>query len=124
MDVFLKRGEKLMVFNLCTVKMIYHFFVKSVFKKPIANQFWLRHFNEVEERFIWKNMIWKFLDTDLECLDYFMRQNVMFTEMRLHNIGMEQDAICKVCKIEDKGILQMFLFCERLGQIFWKRVSL
>lgn len=114
MDVFLKSGEKLMFFHLCTVKMFYHFFVKSVFKKPIANQFWLRHFNEIEERYIWKNMRWRFLDTDLECLDYFIRHNVMFTGMRLCKIGMEQDAICKVCKKEDEGILHMFLFCERL----------
>lgn len=118
MDVFLKRGDKLMVFNLCTVKMFYHFFVNSVFKKPIANQFWLRHFNGVDEGLIWKNMRWKLLDTDLECLDYFIRQNVMFTEMRLCKIGMEQDAICKVCKTEDEGILHLFLLCEGLGQFF------
>ncbi len=34
MDVFLKSGEKLMGFNLCTVNFFY-FFVKSVFKKNL-----------------------------------------------------------------------------------------
>ncbi len=63
-------------------------------------------------------MRWRFLDTDLECLDYFIRQNVMFTGMRLCKIGMEQDAICKVCKKEDEGILHLFLFCERLDNFF------
>lgn len=117
-EVFLKLQEKFVDFKSCNVKWFYHYFRNSVFKKPLANQLWLRHFKEIEEKDIWKNMKWIFMDTDLECLDFFIRHNVIFTGMRLCKIGREQDAICKVCNKEDEGILHLFLFCEKLEELF------
>lgn len=116
--VFLKCKDKKVDFNLGTVKMFYEFFINRVFKKPVANQVWLRNFNGIEEKDIWKNRTWKWLDVDLECLDYFIRQNVIYTEMRLCVMQKERNAQCKVCKKEDEGILHLFLFCEKLNPFF------
>lgn len=69
-EVFLKLQEKFVDFKSCNVQRFYHYFSNSIFKKPLANQLWLRHFNEIEEKDIWKNMKWIFMDTDLECLDF------------------------------------------------------
>lgn len=63
-------------------------------------------------------MTWKWLDVDLECFDYFIRQNVIFTEMRLCAMQKETNAQCRVCKKEDEGILHLFLFCEKLSPFF------
>lgn len=81
----------------------------------MANQVWLRNFNGIEEKDIWKNRAWKWLDVDLECLDYFIRQNVIYTEMRLCLMQKERNVQCKVCKKDDEGILHLFLFCEKLN---------
>lgn len=118
MMVFLKCKEKRVDFSLGTVKMFYEFFINGVFKKPVANHIWLRHFNEIEEKDIWKNRTWKWLDIDLECFDYFIRQNVIYTEMRLCMMQKETNAQCKVCKKEDEGILHLFLLCEKLNPFF------
>ncbi len=118
MDVVLKCKDKWIDFNLGTVKMFYGFFINSVFKKPIANQFWIRHFNEIEENNIWRDMKWQWLDVDLECFDYFIRHNVLFTEMRLCAMQKETNAQCKVCKKDDEGFLHLFLFCEKLTPFF------
>lgn len=119
-EVVLKMQEKFVDFKSCNAQRFYHYFSNSVFKKPLANQLWLRLFKEIEEKDIWKNMKWIFVDTDLECLDFFIRHNVIFTGMRLCKIGREQDAICKVCNKEDEGILHLFLYCEKLKQFFIK----
>ncbi|MGL4357173.1 MAG: hypothetical protein ACRCSY_00510, partial [Cetobacterium sp.] len=119
-DVCMKIEDKVVEFNLCNVRMFYHCFIKYIFKKPNANQMWLRHFNGIEEDDIWKNTRSGILSTELECLDYFIRQNVIFTEMRLCIMGKESDAMCKICKTQDEGILHLFLFCEKLEGFFQK----
>ena len=63
--------------------MFYQYFNLSVFKNPKVNDFWLRHLDGIQEKDVWKNIRWDFLDTDLEVLDYFIRHNVIFTGMRL-----------------------------------------
>lgn len=116
--VFVKCKDKKVDLNLGTVKMFYELFINRVFKKPVANQVWLRNFNGIEEKDIWKNRTWKWLDVELECLDYFIRQNAIYTEMRLCLMQKETNAECKVCKKEDEGILHLFLFCEKLNPFF------
>lgn len=54
------------------------------------------------------------ISTDLESLDCFIRHNVTFTEMRLCIMKKEQNALCKVCKKQDEGLLHLFLLCEKL----------
>lgn len=124
MEVFLKLNDKEVCLKTCNVKTFYNYFNLSVFKKPKANDFWLRHFDEIQEKDVWKNIRWAFLDTDLEVLDYFIRHNVIFTGMRLCKIGMEPDAVCKVCFKEDEGILHLFLYCEKLKEFFDKTKEL
>lgn len=118
LEVFVKVQEKMVDFKSCHVRRFYQYFRNAVFKKPVANQLWLRLFKEIEENDIWKNTRWVYLDSNLECLEYFIRHNVVFTGMRLVLIGKDQDAICRVCKKEDEGILHLFLFCEKLGNFF------
>lgn len=86
----------------------------------IVNLLMLRHFNEVKEKDIWKIIKWQWLDVELECLDYFIRHNVVFTEMRLCAMQKETNAQCKVCKIADEGILHLFLYCGKLTPFFLK----
>lgn len=107
-----------MELKLGNVKMFYQVFMEESFKKPNSNAMWLRHFNGLEEKEIWKNMRGPVISTDLECLDYFIRHNVIFTEMRLCIMKKEQNALCKVCKNQDEGLLHLFLFCEKLRSFF------
>ncbi len=34
----------------------------------------MRHFNEIKEKDIWKNIKWQWLDVELESFDYLLRQ--------------------------------------------------
>lgn len=83
----------------------------------IVNLLMLRHFNEVKEKDIWKIIKWQWLDVELECLDYFIRHNVVFTEMRLCAMQKETNAQW-LCKIADEGILHLFLYCGKLTPFF------
>ncbi len=49
------------------------------------------------------------VSANLECLDYFIRHIVIWSEMRLCIIKKEQTALCKVCKKQDEGLFHLFL---------------
>ncbi len=52
------------------------------------------------------------VSANLECLDYFIRHIVIWSEMRLCIIKKEQTALCKVCKNKMKGCFICF-YCVR-----------
>lgn len=106
--------NKRMEFKLGNVKMFYNIFMGEAFKKPNSNDMWLRHFKGLSEEEIWQNMRGVLISTELESLDYFIRHNVIYTEMRLCLMKKEQNALCKVCKQQDEGLLHLFLLCEKL----------
>lgn len=56
-----------MDFRSGNVKMFYQVFREEVFKKPISNNLWLRHFNGLKEEEIWRNMRGIMVSSDLEC---------------------------------------------------------
>lgn len=114
MEVFVRIGEKLNDFKECTVKSFYCVFRDAVFKKPLANEYWMQKYEITNENNIWENMRGIFLQTKLANLEYFIRHRVIFTDAILHKIGMEQDATCKVCNEEDEGLLHLFLHCQQL----------
>lgn len=117
MEVLVKVGEKHVDFKLCAVKVFYICFRDSVFRKSLANQFWQKIFPEIDEKKIWSNINWKYLDTRVECLDYYIRQNMIFSEMKLYKIGMAQITLCKVCEEKNEGILHLFLYCTELEEL-------
>lgn len=116
--VFLKETAK--DFQECDFKIFYICFRNKVYKRPIAEQFWKRIFVDMDEEGIWKNLKWKFLDTKLECLDYFIRHNVIFTETKLAQIGVSNNAQCKVCTLENENIMHLFLKCTKLNTFMTK----
>ncbi len=62
-------------------------------KSPIVNKYWEGKFNDLKEECIWRNMRGRCVETKLECLEYFIRHKVVFTEIILNKIGMEQHAV-------------------------------
>lgn len=110
---FFINQNKRMEFKLGNVKMFYNIFMGEAFKKPNSNDMWLRHFKGLSEKEIWQNMRGVLISTELESLDYFIRHNVIYTEMRLCLMKKEQNALCKVCKQQDEGLLHLFLLCEK-----------
>jgi len=60
------------------------------------------------------------VETKLECLEYFIRHKVVFTDAILNKIGIEQNAMCKVCQEKEEGILHMFLYCKELEEFLKK----
>lgn len=117
-EVYFVNQNKRIGFSLGNVKMFYQVLREEIFKKPNSNDMWLRNFNGLKEEEIWKNMRGVLVSTNLECLDYFIRHNVIWSEMRLCIIKKEQSALCKVCKKQDEGLLHLFLLCEELGSFF------
>lgn len=117
-EVYFVNQNKRIGFNLGNVKMFYQVLREEIFKKPNSNDMWLRHFNGLKEEEIWKTMRGVLVSTNLECLDYFIRHNVIWSEMRLCTIKKEQTALCKVCKKQDEGLLHLFLLCEKLVSFF------
>lgn len=113
-NICVKLGGRLWEFKECTVKVFYCGFRDSVFKEPIVNKYWMQKFKDLNEDLIWRNMRGRCVETKLECLEYFIRHKVVFTESILKKIGMEQNAMCKVCQEEEEGILHMFLYCKEL----------
>lgn len=85
-------GENLSAFKTCTVKMLYCLFRDAVFKRPVANLYWLRTFNDLKEDSIWTNMKGKLMQTKLQNSEYFIRHKAIFTDAILNKIGMEQSA--------------------------------
>lgn len=113
-DVNVMLGEKMWVFKECTVKMFYGIFRDAVFKKPIINEFWKKTFEGLKEENTWNNMKGKIIEIKLGNLQYFIRHRVIFTDVLLKKIGMEQSATCKVCCEEYEGFLHLFLYCKAL----------
>lgn len=113
-DVYVILGEKLWFLKECTVKMFYVFFRDMIFKKPVANKFWQKTFEGLKEEDIWKNMKGEIIEVKLENSEYYIRQRVLFTDVILKKIGMEQSAICKVCNEEEEDFLHVFLHCKAL----------
>ena len=96
-NMYVKLGEKMYDFKECTVKMFYCVFRDGVFKEPIVNKYWVEKFKDLKEECIWRNMRGRCVETKLECLEYFIRHKMVFTESNLAKIGLEQSALCKVC---------------------------
>lgn len=119
-NIYVKLGEKLCDFKECTVKMFYCVFRNGVFKEPIVNKYWVEKFKDLKEECIWRNMRGKCVETKLECLEYFIRHKVVFTESILNKIGMAQNAMCKVCQEKEEWILHMFLYCKELENFLKK----
>jgi len=115
-----KLDGKLDDFKECTVKMIYCSFRDDVFKEPIVNAYWMQHFKDLKKESIWRNMKGRCVETKLECLEYFIRHKVVFTDAILNKIGIEQNAMCKVCQEKEEGILHMFLYCKELEEFLKK----
>lgn len=78
--------------------MIYTFFRKNVFAKPIANGFWNRLFPGTESENIWENLRISYMDPVIENFNFLLRHNVIYTKMRLCKMGFEQNARCDVCE--------------------------
>lgn len=117
-EVYFTNQDKWMELRSGNVKMFYKVFREEVFTKPNSNDMWLRHFNGLKEEEIWENTRGIVVSANLECLDYFIKHNVIWSEMRLCIIKKEQTALCKVCKKLDEGLFHLFLLCEKLGIFF------
>lgn len=113
-DIYVRMGENLYGLKECTIKNFYCFFRDAVFKKPIANEYWSKILNDVEEKQIWGNINGKLVQAKLEELEFFIRHKVVFTDVILSKIGMEENAICKVCKDGDENFLHLFFNCNQL----------
>ncbi len=113
-EVLLKESGKEVSIQSCSLKMIYKFFRKMVFAKPIANGFWNRLFPVTESENIWENLRISYMDPVIENFNVLLRHNVIYTKMRLCKMGIEQNARCDVCENEDEGLLHLFLFCSEL----------
>lgn len=119
-EIYVKLAEKLYDFKGCTVKMFYCSFRDGVFKEPIVNKYWVQKFKDLKNECIWRNMRGRCVETKLECLEYFIRHKVVFTESILNKLGMEQDALCKVCRQKEEGILHLFVYCKELEDFLRK----
>ncbi len=108
-EVFFKRsnGEKVN-FNLCKVRNFYSVFRSMAFTKPVALSYWKERYYELNENEFWGNVRLKYMEPILENFNYLLRHNCMLTEMRLHKIGIQNDAKCKVCMKENEGLLHLF----------------
>nr|BAC82613.1 pol-like protein [Danio rerio] len=113
-DVIVRFGEKWWNLKDSTVKMIYGFFRDGVFKKPRANENWIRMFKDVNEDNIWANIKGKLVQSKVENLEYLIRNKAVFTDIILNKIGMEESVTCKVCQDADEGFLHLFLYCNEL----------
>ncbi len=111
-EVLLKESGKEVSIQSCSLKMIYKFFRKMFFAKPIANGFWNRLFPVTESENIWENLRISYMDPVIENFNVLLRHNVIYTKMRLCKMGIEQNARCDVCENEDEGLLHLFLFCS------------
>ncbi len=94
----------------------------GVFKEPIVNKYWVEKFKDLKEECIWRNVRERCVETKLECLEYFIRHKVVFTDVILNKIGLEQNAMCKVCQEKEEGISHMFLYCKEL-ESFLRKVN-
>ncbi len=54
------------------------------------------------------------MDAKMENLDFCIRHNIIFSELKLHKIGITENALCKICLTKEEGILHMFLLCTEL----------
>lgn len=120
-EVFFKRsnGEKVN-FNLCKVRNFYSVFRSMAFTKPVALSYWKERYDELNENEFWGNVRLKYMEPILENFNYLLRHNCMLTEMRLHKIGIQNDAKCKVCMKENEGLLHLFFYCEKLDDFMRK----
>ncbi len=81
--MLLKESGKEVSIQSCSLKMIYKFFRKMFFAKPIANGFWNRLFPVTESENIWENLRISYMDPVIENFNVLLRHNVMYTKMRL-----------------------------------------
>ncbi len=117
-EVYFTNQDKWMELRSGNAKMFYKVFREGVFKKTNSNDMWLRHFNGLKEEEIWENTRGILVSANLECLDYFIKHNVIWSEMRLCMIKIELTALCKVCYKQDEGLFHLFLLCEKLFFFF------
>lgn len=57
------------------------------------------------------------METNLESFEYMIQHKGVFTEVILIKIRMEPDPMCKLCHLKE-GILNLFLFCKKIGEFF------
>ncbi|MGL6064844.1 MAG: RNA-directed DNA polymerase, partial [Fusobacteriaceae bacterium] len=111
MKVFIKGKGEEVYFDQCLVKEFYVYFRNLVFKEPVGLTFWGKVFNDFDKRMLWKNLGKWYMDAKMENLDFCIRHNIIFSELKLHKIGITENALCKICLTKEEGILHMFLLC-------------
>lgn len=114
MKVFIKEKGEDISLNQSSVKEFYVFFRKVVFKEPAAVKFWEKVFNDFDKRMLWENLGRWYMDARMENLDFCIRHNIIFSELKLYKMGLIENAMCKVCMIKEEGILHIFLSCTEL----------
>lgn len=108
LGVYMEREKDRMVeFLKVKTEVIYGFFKNKAFQEPVANRY-------ITEEDIWRNGGGKYIEPTLKNFTYIMRHNCLLTEMRLFKIGLNMDIICKVCGMENEGLLHMFFYCTKL----------
>lgn len=114
MVVSVEINNKQHAFNHLKLRLFYACLCKDVFKKPKAEEYWHRLYPNIVTKVLWQTLRSWWKSPILENFDYMLRHNCLWSEMRLCKIGIAADANCKVCMIEDEGILHLFFKCIKL----------
>ena len=93
----MEEGVKCLMKNM-SVKKVYGWLIDEVFKEPAAERVWRRVFVGYEVGKIWSNINVKYNSIDCDNNDFLMRHNRIYTNVVLHGINEEVNAMCDVCE--------------------------
>lgn len=113
----MEEGVKCLMKNM-SVKKVYGWLIDEVFKEPAAERVWRRVFVGYEVGKIWSNINVKYNSIDCDNNDFLMRHNRIYTNVVLHGINEEVNALCDVCESGRESFIHYFLECGSLMEFF------
>lgn len=94
-----------------TTKDFYLLFLEEAFKRPTAEILWGRLFSVMEPSGLWRNVRGRYLAPECEDLDFRLRHNCLFTNLKLSKMLVGHASMCPVCGLKQEGLLHVFLNC-------------
>ncbi len=103
--VFIKEKGEEVSFNQCLVKELYVYFRNLVFKEPVGLKFWGKVFNDFDKRMLGTILRKWYMDAKMENLDFCIRHNMIFSELKLHKMGITENALSNLFNKRGKDFI-------------------
>lgn len=125
-ELKVQHGTYVKEFRNLKFKEIYKILVKGQKKEPAAEAFWKKEFKDRDTKQIWKTLNIELNDVRCESLDFKLRSNILYSNMKISAFDSSVSGRCNVCKRESESIMHVFFECEQVREVLdrmWMTVN-